>query len=323
MSAADNNAPISAEASALLPYHGAFEDADPVNAMSVDVEDYFQVSAFAPYIPRERWDDIEPRVQANTERCLDLFDAAGVKATFFTLGWVAERFPALVRRIADAGHEVASHGYSHVRATDQDPATFRADIRRTRALLEDVAGVPVLGYRAASYSIGRDNLWALEELEQAGYRYSSSIYPINHDHYGMPEAPRFACRMGQGELLEVPVTTVEVGGRRMPCGGGGWFRLAPYALSRWAIRRVNRDDRQPAVFYFHPWEVDPEQPRVDGIDRKTRFRHYLNLGRMQQRLVALLADFRWDRMDRVFGVNADIAPVADLAGNGVPAAAIR
>ena len=271
------------------------------NAMTVDVEDYFQVSAFEPSIAREQWEQWPRRVEHNTNRILDLFAEQGVKATFFTLGWVAERHPALVRRMVAEGHELASHGYVHIRATQQTPAEFRADVVRTKALLEDLGGVAILGYRAASYSIGAGNLWALAELEQAGYRYSSSIYPIRHDLYGMPEAPRFAFHPENAPaLLEVPVTTITVFGKTLPCGGGGWFRLWPYVLSRWALRRVNQQDGQSGLFYFHPWEIDPEQPRPSGINLKTRVRHYLNLRRMEGRLRALLRDFRWDRMDRVF-----------------------
>ncbi|MEL7448573.1 MAG: XrtA system polysaccharide deacetylase [Pseudomonadota bacterium] len=268
--------------------------------MSVDVEDYFQVSAFDEHIERGEWESHAPRVERNTDRILALFAEHDVKATFFTLGWVAERFPAMTRRIVEQGHELASHGWGHVRAFSQNPAEFREDITRTRKLLEDTGGAAVSGYRAASYSIDRRNLWALDELLEAGYRYSSSIYPIAHDHYGMPDAPRFAFRLKPGGLLEVPVTTVEYGGRRFPCGGGGWFRLAPYALYRKALRKVNDADQQPGVFYFHPWEIDPEQPRIAGLGLKTRFRHYLNLSRVEARLGRLLADFRWDRMDRIF-----------------------
>ncbi|MBL8246997.1 MAG: DUF3473 domain-containing protein [Candidatus Competibacter sp.] len=269
--------------------------------MTVDVEDYFQVSAFEPYIPRDRWDQLPQRVERNTRLILDLFAAQGAKATFFTLGWVAERHPALIRRIVAEGHELASHGYAHIRVTQQTPAQFREDVTRTKALLEDLGGVAVQGYRAASYSIGAGNLWALAELEQAGYRYSSSIYPIRHDLYGMPEAPRFAFHPANAPtLLEVPITTVTVFGQTLPCGGGGFFRLWPYALSRWALRRVNQSDQQSGIFYFHPWEIDPDQPRQPGINFKTRLRHYLNLSRMERRLQALLRDFRWDRMDRVF-----------------------
>jgi polysaccharide deacetylase family protein (PEP-CTERM system associated) len=272
-----------------------------LNAMTVDVEDYFQVSAFERYIPRAEWDRLPQRVERNTERILELFAEHGVQATFFTLGWVAERYPQLVRRIVAGGHELASHGYDHIRATEQTPAEFEADVSRTRRLLEDLGGVAVRGYRAASYSIGARNLWALARLRAAGYTYSSSIYPIRHDLYGMPEAPRFAFRPPEGEgLLEIPVTTVMLGGAKLPCGGGGYFRLLPYGVSRWALRRVNRCDRQPCIFYFHPWEIDPRQPRRSGIDYKTRFRHYLNLGQMEGRLKKLLQDFRWGRVDHVF-----------------------
>lgn len=276
--------------------------------MTVDVEDYFQVSAFESHISRERWEYLPRRVEHNTHRILDLFAAHQVQATFFTLGWVAERHPALIGRIVADGHELASHGYSHVRATRQTPAEFREDVIRTKALLEDLGSVAVRGYRAASYSIGAGNLWALAELEQAGYHYSSSIYPIRHDLYGMPEAPRFAFRPDNAPaLLEVPVTTVTLLGRTLPCGGGGYFRLWPYALSRWALRRVNHRDGQSGVFYFHPWEIDPGQPRQPGLGLKTRVRHYLNLHRMERRLGSLLRDFRWDRMDRVFLAKAEDA----------------
>jgi len=273
------------------------------NAMTVDVEDYFQVSAFEGYIDRREWDSFPCRVEHNTDRILALFADSGVQATFFTLGWVAERYPSLVKRIVAGGHELASHGYSHVRVNRQQPAEFREDVEKTKKLLEDISGVAVKGYRAASYSIGADNLWALEELAEAGYVYSSSIYPIQHDLYGMPEAPRFAFRpRGHDGVLEIPITTLRVGGKNLACGGGGFFRLYPYAISRWALRRVNQGDGQAGIFYFHPWEIDPGQPRQDGIGIKARIRHYLNLSRMEPRLKCLLRDFSWDRVDRVFRV---------------------
>ncbi len=271
----------------------------PVNVMTVDVEDYFQVSAFEPYIRRDSWGRLECRVEPNVDRILQLFDRHGVKATFFTLGWIAERYPQMVRRMVAQGHELASHGWSHVRVTQQDQDAFRQDIVRTKALLEDVSGQEILGYRAASYSIGADNLWALDVLRETGHLYSSSIYPIRHDLYGMPEAPRFAFRPSEGGFLEFPVTTFRIANKNLPCGGGGWFRLVPYAGMRWAIRRVNRVDGESAIFYFHPWEIDPDQPRQAGIDAKTRFRHYLNLERMESRLDRLLGDFSWGRMDEV------------------------
>jgi polysaccharide deacetylase family protein (PEP-CTERM system associated) len=271
------------------------------NAMTCDVEDYFQVSAFAPYIDRASWPTRECRVEANMDRILALFDAHGVRATFFTLGWIAERYPNVVKRIVAGGHELASHGYGHLRASDQSRAEFDNDVRSSKALLEDIGGQAVLGYRAPSFSIGRDNLWALDVLLEAGYRYSSSIYPVVHDHYGMPEAPRFAFYPnGTDGLLEVPITTVQMMGKNLPAGGGGYFRLLPYALSRWMMAKVNRDDQQPALFYFHPWEVDPGQPRPDGIGAKSRFRHYVNIDKMESRIEALARDFAWDRMDRIF-----------------------
>jgi len=224
---------------------------------------------------------------------------SGSHATFFTLGWIAERHPALVRRIAKAGHEVASHGFGHERASGQSRDAFLADIRLAKAVLEDITGHEVTGYRAPSFSVGPGNPWAFDAIREAGYRYSSSVYPIRHDHYGAPESPRFAYEVRPG-LLEVPVATVRLAKQNLPAGGGGYFRLLPYALSRWSIRRINAVDRMPAMFYFHPWEVDPDQPRVPNIPAKTRFRHYVNLRRMMPRLSRLVQDFRWDRVDRVF-----------------------
>ncbi|WP_428021886.1 XrtA system polysaccharide deacetylase [Aquabacterium sp.] len=270
-----------------------------VNALTIDVEDYFQVSAFAPYIQRADWDARECRVERNVGRILDMLAAQKTQATFFTLGWIAQRYPHLVRRIADEGHEVASHGYGHERVSDLTPEAFAHDIRTAKHLLEDIAGVAVTGYRAPSFSIGQGNLWALDVLQQEGYRYSSSIYPIQHDHYGMPDAPRFAHRI-RPDLIEVPPTTLRMFNRNLPSSGGGYFRLFPYALSRWMLRQVNQNDQQPAIFYFHPWEIDAAQPRVAGIDARTRFRHYVNIPRMEQRLQRLLQDFQWGRMDHIF-----------------------
>jgi polysaccharide deacetylase family protein (PEP-CTERM system associated) len=269
------------------------------NALTIDVEDYFQVSAFAPYIPRDQWDSRECRVEQNVGRILDMLAATQTRATFFTLGWIAERYPQLVRRIVSEGHELASHGYGHQRASDLSRSAFSEDIVHAKKLLEDIGGAEVQGYRAPSFSIGTGNLWAFDELARAGYRYSSSIYPIRHDHYGMPDSPRFAYRLASG-MLEVPVTTVRLLKRNLPSSGGGYFRLLPYALSRWMLRKVNREDREPAIFYFHPWEIDPGQPRIAGIDAKTRFRHYVNIPRMEGRLQQLLGDFRWGRMDEIF-----------------------
>jgi len=273
---------------------------DPIiNAMTIDVEDYFQVSAFAPYIARSEWGERECRVERNVDRLLEILSAHGTQATFFTLGWIAERYPELTRRIVREGHELASHGYGHQRASDLSESEFLEDIRRAKGILEDVGGCEVNGYRAPSFSIGTGNLWAFDCLARAGYRYSSSIYPIQHDHYGMPDAPRFAYRV-KPELLEVPITTLRVFRRNLPSSGGGYFRLLPYPVSRWMIKRVHEVDRQAAVFYCHPWEFDVAQPRIAGIDARTRFRHYVNIDRMEQRLAGLLADFRWGRMDDIF-----------------------
>jgi len=268
------------------------------NALSIDVEDYFHVSALAPYIPRSEWDSRESRVEPNVERILHMLDDSGARATFFTLGWIGERYPQLVRRIVDNGHELASHGFAHQRASEQSPEAFFSDIQLAKIVLEDICGVEVRGYRAPSFSIGEANVWAFECIERAGYRYSSSIYPIRHDHYGMPDAPRFAHDVREG-LLEIPVTTMRLFGRNWPAGGGGYFRFLPYAMSRWLLRRVNHVDQQPAIFYFHPWEIDAAQPRIPGIDAKTRFRHYVNLHRMEHRLRQLLFDFEWGRLDEV------------------------
>jgi len=275
------------------------KDAAPRNAMSIDVEDYFQVSAFAPYIRRQDWNSLECRVERNVDSILSLLAEKDVKATFFTLGWIAQRYPQVVRAIVAGGHELASHGYGHERASDLSPQAFLEDIQSAKKLLEDLGGVPVVGYRAPSFSIGKDNLWAFDVLRDAGHRYSSSVYPIAHDHYGMPDSPRFAYPVREG-LLEIPVTTLRMGSRNLPSSGGGYFRLLPYALSRWMIRRVNEVDGESAVFYFHPWEIDPGQPRVAGIDAKTRFRHYVNIERTQGRIARLLEDFRWGRMDEIF-----------------------
>lgn len=270
------------------------------NAMTCDVEDWFQVQAFAHVIPRERWETLPRRVEANMDRVLGAFAAAGVKGTFFTLGWVAERHAGIIRRIVAEGHELASHGHGHELAHQLTEAAFRADVRRAKQVLEDAGGVPVLGYRAPTFSIGPRNAWAHEILEEEGYRYSSSVFPVRHDLYGDPTAPRFPYRPRERRLLELPMTTVRVGGRNLPCSGGGWFRLAPYALFRTGLRRFNARERASGVFYFHPWEVDPGQPQVREAGTLSRFRHRVNLGAMAGRLERLLRDFRWDRMDRAF-----------------------
>lgn len=279
------------------------------NAMTVDVEDYYQVSAMESVVTRDDWDSFPSHVVANTEAVLDLFAKAGVKGTFFTLGWVAERHPDLIRRIVAEGHELASHGYRHIRVSDQSESDFREDIRRTKALLEDIGGVAVKGYRAASFSLTPRTPWAHAAMAEVGYSYSSSVYPGHHDHYGIKDAPRRAYRpLPDSDFLEIPITTVELFGKRVHAGGGGYFRLFPFALYRRLIERVNSTDDMPAIFYFHPWEIDPDQPRVAGIDAKARFRHYLNLRRMRPRLEALLARFAWGRMDEVFPLSGPVSP---------------
>lgn len=270
------------------------------NAMSVDVEDYFQVSAFEKQIEKSDWNNIPCRVEENIERILALFEQKEIKATFFTLGWVAERYPSMVKKIVENGHELASHGWEHIRVTQQEQDEFRQDITRTKHFLEDLSGKQIKGYRAASYSICSENLWALDCLADASYLYSSSIVPIKHDLYGIPDAPRFAFSSAENRLLEIPISTINIAGRNINCGGGGWFRLFPYSFSRWAINNVNVKDQQPCIFYFHPWEVDPEQPRIESASRKSKFRHYLNLHKMHDRLSNLLDDFHWGRVDDIF-----------------------
>lgn len=271
------------------------------NAMTVDVEDYFQVSAFEPYIDRNQWDKLPQRAERNTQRILDLFAQHNVKATFFTLGWIAERYPDLIKRIVKDGHELACHGYEHIRVSEQKPEQFRADIIKTKRLLEELGGTEVLGYRAASYSIGAHNLWAHQVLRDAGFKYSSSVYPVRHDLYGMPDAPRFIFAPLENDTFkEIPITTLTIGNKNFPCGGGGFFRFYPYAVSKWAFDKINRKEHQPGIFYFHPWEIDPAQPKQTGIDLKTRFRHYLNLDKMEKRIIRLLKDFNWDTMENIF-----------------------
>ena len=270
------------------------------NAMSVDVEDYFQVSAFESTIARSDWESLDCRVENNTLKILELFEQKKIKATFFTLYWVAQRYPMLIREIVEAGHELASHGMEHKRVTQQSPSEFKADITESKNRLEDISGQSVIGYRAASYSITKETYWALEILQEAGYQYSSSIYPIRHDLYGIPEAPRFAYKpFPDSQFLEIPISTIQFGKKNYPCGGGGYFRLFPYQLSRWAISCLN-SKQQAALFYFHPWEIDPDQPRQTDISAKTRFRHYLNLSKMEQRLNSLMDDFQWNTMKNVF-----------------------
>ncbi len=274
------------------------------NALSVDIEDWFQVGAFETTISRDDWAGLEHRVERNSDAVLALFARTGVKATFFTLGWVAERYPALIRRIAEQGHEVASHGWDHARVFTMTADQFRADIDRTRKTLEDASGQPVTGYRAPSFSIDKRTPWAHPILAEQGYAYSSSVAPVRHDHYGWPEAPRFAFRPVAGSpLIELPVTTAEIGARRLALGGG-FFRVLPYALSRWAIRRVSGREGRPAIFYFHPWDMDPGQPRVANAPLRSKLRHYTNLDVMERKLERLIGEFSWGRTDAVAAAEA-------------------
>ena len=275
-----------------------------LNALTIDVEDYFQVSAFESFISKNQWDSIPHRVESNTHKILDMLNEKQVKATFFTLGWIAERYPEMVKRIVSDGHELACHGYEHIRVTEQTPEQFRSDVYKAKNILEQFTGKQIIGYRAASYSINASNLWALNVLQELGFKYSSSIYPVKHDLYGMPDAPRFMYEpIKHQKFKEIPITTIRLGNKNWPCGGGGFFRFYPYALSKWALNRVNNQEQQSAIFYFHPWEIDPKQPRQSGLSLKTRTRHYLNLEKMESRINQLLTDFKWDTMENVFHMN--------------------
>jgi polysaccharide deacetylase family protein (PEP-CTERM system associated) len=290
------------------------------NIMTVDVEDYFHVSAFASVIRREDWDGMACRVERNTRALLDLFSANDVRCTFFVLGWVAERYPQLVREIADRGHEVACHGMTHELVYRQTPAVFEEETRRSQSILEDAAQTAVLGYRAASYSITRQSLWALDILADLGFRYDSSIFPVRHDRYGIPGSPRHPHRMtleGGKQLVEFPLTTYKVGRFDIPVAGGGYFRLFPYAFTRHALREVNRRDDMPFIFYLHPWEIDPDQPRIDA-SALSRFRHYNNLNRCMARLEALVKDFRFDTAQSVLN-GMGLLDSAAKQPSGIPA----
>lgn len=280
-----------------------------INALSVDVEDWFQVGAFETTISRDEWSSLAPRVERNTDAVLDLLARTGVTATFFALGWVAERHAGTIRRIVEAGHELASHGYDHRRIFTMTPEAFRADLAKSRDLLEQAGGVAITGYRAPSFSLDARTPWAHTILAEQGYAYSSSVAPVRHDHYGWPQAPRFAFRpFPDSPLVELPVTTARALGRTIPAGGGGFFRLFPYALSRWAVRQVNAQGR-PAIVYFHPWEIDPDQPRVVGAPLRSRLRHYTNLSVMGGKLERLIGDFRWSRIDALIAGQAENAPL--------------
>jgi polysaccharide deacetylase family protein (PEP-CTERM system associated) len=281
-----------------------------VNAMSVDVEDYFHVNAFDGVVPRGRWESLESRVCRNTDRLLALFEARGVSATFFVLGWVAERFPSLVSSIARQGHEIASHGYAHRLIYEQTPQVFRDDVRRAKDLLETAAGAKVDGFRAPSYSVTARTLWALDVLIEEGYRYDASIFPIRHDRYGIPASPRhpYVLTRAGGSLVEAPASTVRYGGLNLPVAGGGYFRILPYAWTRWGIRRINTHEGRPAIFYLHPWEIDPSQPRIRA-GFVSRFRHYRNLEKTEPRLRRLLRDFHFSTVGRLL---AGVQPAREL-----------
>ena len=269
------------------------------NALTIDVEDYFQVSAFASHIDKSSWDSLDCRIEKNIDKILLLLNNANTKATFFTLGWIAERYPKMIRKILAEGHELASHGYGHERVSNLTREEFYQDVSRAKNLLEDIGGKVILGYRAPSFSIGNNNLWALEILEETKHIYSSSIYPVQHDHYGTPDAPRFIYK-SYGGLVEIPPTTFRLIERNIPASGGGYFRLYPYFLSKWMINQVNKKDNSPAVFYFHPWEIDADQPVVAGLSLLSKFRHYINLDKTEKKLEKLLKDFNWNRIDKIF-----------------------
>jgi polysaccharide deacetylase family protein (PEP-CTERM system associated) len=268
--------------------------------MTVDVEDYFHVSAFENHIERSSWKSMQTRLPENVDRILELLAPTKTKATFFTLGWVCRRHPGVVRKIAAEGHEVASHGNQHSRIGTMDRDAFYHDVRDTRSLLEDTSGGVVRGYRAPSFSLDAKTLWAHEVLAEAGYEYSSSVFPISHDHYGLPGAPRFPFLSASGGILEIPMATLSVLGRNWPCAGGGYFRLLPVSYFKWAIRHINEKEQMPAMFYFHPWELDPGQPRVRGVPLRSKFRHYVNLAKFESRLVSMLTSFEWGRADEIF-----------------------
>jgi polysaccharide deacetylase family protein (PEP-CTERM system associated) len=269
------------------------------NALTIDVEDYFQVSAFSEKIKRSDWTSIECRVEKNIDTILNILDSKDIKATFFTLGWIAERYPEMVKKIISEGHELSSHGYEHQRVTELSQESFYQDVSRAKGILEDIGGQEIYGYRAPSFSINEKNLWAMEILFKTGHRYSSSVYPVRHDHYGSPKAPRFTYRI-YPEFLEIPPTTIRIFNHNLPASGGGYFRLLPYSISKWMLSQVNNREGKAAVFYFHPWEIDKDQPKVADLNIKDNFRHYINIKKMEKKLNYLFNDFHWGRMDKIF-----------------------
>lgn len=275
---------------------------DVLNAMTVDVEDFFHVSAFESVISPSQWKDYQPRVDTNTRRLLDLFAKKEVKSTFFVLGWVAERYPDLIKEIHSQGHEVASHGYAHKRVILLSRDEFLQDIKRSKNHLEDLLGEQIIGYRAPSFSIGYSNEWAFEVLAELGFKYSSSTYPVKHDLYGTPDWPRFAYNRPEN-IIEIPIPTLRLMGKQIPIGGGGYFRLYPYKVTQKLVSKYLRQEKQPYSFYFHPWEIDADQPRLKNAPLKSRFRHYVNLHRTEAKLIRLLDDFNWSTMRDVYGVS--------------------
>ncbi len=269
------------------------------NALTIDVEDYFQVSAFSNIINKKNWDEKECRIEKNIDNIISILDLKKIKATFFTLGWIAERYPSMIKKILMEGHELASHGYAHEKVSEISKSDFYQDVTRAKGILEDIGGKQINGYRAPSFSIAEKNFWAMEILSETGHRYSSSIYPVKHDHYGSPNAPRFPYKVFS-ELLEVPPTTVKLFGRNFPASGGGYFRLLPYSISKKMLDHVNSSENKPVVFYFHPWEIDSHQPKISNLSIKTRFRHYKNIEKMEEKIKKLVEDFHWDRMDNIF-----------------------
>ena len=270
------------------------------NAMTIDVEDYFQVSAFEHLVEKNEWDNYSPRVYENTSRMLDMFSEKGAVATFFILGWVAQKYPELIQRIHREGHEVASHGMLHQRASSQSKLEFKNDVGDAKKLLEDITGSNVIGYRAPSFSFTKDNAWVYDVLAEEGYRYSSSVYPVVHDHYGIPDAPRERYSTPSG-VDEIPLSTLSFRGKNFPVSGGGYFRLYPYLFTRWAISQFKEESTPTYIFYLHPWEIDPTQPKMRNISFKTRFRHYINLKKVERRLNAMLDDFEWGAIAQIYG----------------------
>lgn len=264
----------------------------PINYLTIDVEDYFQVAAFEKVIQPSQWKNYPSRVERNTGKILELLDTYKVTATFFIVGWTAEQYPFMVKEIASHGHQIACHSYCHQKIYQQTPDEFRRDTKKAKDILEDITGRSITGYRAPTYSITKKSLWALDIIKELGFKWDSSIFPILHDNYGIPDAPRFAYKLPNG-LIEYPITTALFFGRKVPVAGGGYFRILPYWFTRMALKKINQQEKQPFIFYLHPWEVDPNQPRVNHAGWKSRFRHYHNLGKTEGRLHRLLQEFQF------------------------------